>query len=111
MSGKNGIAFPHYLNRWQRWLWERLPLRLRTRWSPYDNWLRGYTAGFAAGHTPITPSLGTMTDLRAAAQAVVLAATEHTPEIAALNHALAQDHMEGCGVVLGKPCNCGLDVR
>lgn len=33
----------------RRWLWRRLPVRLRSRWSPYDNWLRGYTAGFAAG--------------------------------------------------------------
>jgi hypothetical protein len=32
-----------------RWFWRLIPLRLRSRWSPYDNWLRGYTAGMDAG--------------------------------------------------------------
>lgn len=32
----------------RRRLWRLLPLGVRSRWSPYDNWLRGYSAGWAA---------------------------------------------------------------
>lgn len=46
---RSGVAFPESLSPWQRWLWRRLPRRVRTRFNPTDNWTTGYLAGLAAG--------------------------------------------------------------
>jgi hypothetical protein len=41
--------FPAAWRGWRRRLWEILPVRVRSAWNPYDNWLRGYSAGMDAG--------------------------------------------------------------
>ena len=44
-------SFPPGWTGIKRWLWRLLPLSVRSAWSPYDNWLRGYSDGYTAART------------------------------------------------------------